>query len=246
MTKDDVTKDDVTKDDVTKDDVTKGDVTKDDATKDDVTKDDATNDDVTPENVVEFPDDGGQETDEADDDELDAIAALFEKPEPKGLWRRLVVPIAIVAFVLASSGVALWTYLSMHRADQQINDDVAAQVVKAATDGTTAMLSYAPKTMDKDFANAKAHLTGDFLKYYTQFTNDIVTPAVKQKDVRTSAAVVQAGLSSLQPSSGEVLLFVNQVTTSKENPDGAYAASAVKVGMTKIGNDWLIESFDPV
>jgi Mce-associated membrane protein len=33
---------------------------------------------------------------------------------------------------------------------------------------------------------------------------------------------------------------------SKENPDGAYAASSVKVGLTKIDGKWLISSFDPV
>ena len=44
----------------------------------------------------------------------------------------------------------------------------------------------------------------------------------------------------------EVLVFINQTTTSKENPDGAFAASSVKVGLTKIDGNWLIESFDPV
>ena len=43
-----------------------------------------------------------------------------------------------------------------------------------------------------------------------------------------------------------MLVFINQVTTSKENPDGAFAASAVKVGLTKIDDRWLISAFDPV
>jgi Mce-associated membrane protein len=43
-----------------------------------------------------------------------------------------------------------------------------------------------------------------------------------------------------------VLVFINQTTTSKENPDGAFAASAVKVGMKKIDRTWLISAFDPV
>ena len=41
-------------------------------------------------------------------------------------------------------------------------------------------------------------------------------------------------------------MFINQTTTSKENPDGAFAASSVKVGLTKVDGNWLISSFDPV
>ena len=86
--------------------------------------------------------------------------------------------------------------------------------------------------MDKDFANAKSHLTGDFLNYYTQFTHDIVTPAVQQKAVKTSATIVQSAVSELKPGSAVVLVFLNQTTTSKENPNGSFTASAVKVGLT--------------
>ena len=46
--------------------------------------------------------------------------------------------------------------------------------------------------------------------------------------------------------SATVLVFINQTTTSKENPDGSFAASAVKVGLKKINDTWLISSFDPV
>ncbi|HET7665872.1 MAG TPA: hypothetical protein VFK56_07350 [Mycobacterium sp.] len=35
-------------------------------------------------------------------------------------------------------------------------------------------------------------------------------------------------------------------TTSKENPNRAFAASAVKVGLKKINGNWLISSSDPV
>jgi Mce-associated membrane protein len=50
----------------------------------------------------------------------------------------------------------------------------------------------------------------------------------------------------MNPTSATVLLFLNQTTTSKENPDGSFTASSVKVGLTKVGNDWLINAFDPV
>ena len=116
----------------------------------------------------------------------------------------------------------------------------------AAKTGTVALLSYSPESLDKDFAAAKSHLTGDFLSYYTQFTQQIVTPAAKQKSVKTAASVVRAAVSEMHSDSAVVLVFINQNTTSKENPDGAFAASAVKVGLKKINDAWLISSFDPV
>ena len=159
---------------------------------------------------------------------------------------RLLVPVALVVALVASAGLAAWVYLYQARPDKLTNSAVAAETVKAASDGAVALLSYAPESMDKDFAAAKSHLTGDFLNYYSQFTKDIVTPAVKQKSVKTSATIVQAAASEVKPDSAMVLLFLNQTTTSKENPDGSFTASSVKVSLTKVNGAWLISAFDPV
>jgi Mce-associated membrane protein len=148
--------------------------------------------------------------------------------------------------LVASAGVAAWLYFEQYRPGQETNAAAAGVALDAAKNGTVALLSYKPESLDKDFAAAKSHLTGDFLSYYTQFTEQIVTPAAKQKSVKTSAAVVRAAVSDLHPDSAVVLVFINQNTTSKENPDGSFAASAVKVGMKKINGTWLISSFDPV
>jgi Mce-associated membrane protein len=157
----------------------------------------------------------------------------------------LIGAIVLTVALLASAGAAAWLYFGQYRTDEK-TDAAANVVIDAAKTGTVAMLSYSPETLDKDFANAKSHLTGDFLSYYTNFTQQIVTPAAKQKAVKTSAAVVRAAVSELHPDSALVLVFINQTTTSKENPDGAFAASAVKVGMKKINGTWLISAFDPV
>jgi Mce-associated membrane protein len=160
--------------------------------------------------------------------------------------RRNVGAILVAVALLASAGVAGWLYFYQYRVDQQTDADAANVALDAAKNGTVALLSYSPDTIDKDFANAKSNLTGDFLSYYTQFTEQIVTPAAKEKQVKTAASVVQAAVSDIQPDSATVLVFVNQVTTSKENPDGSFAASSVKVGLKKVDGRWLINTFDPV
>jgi len=165
--------------------------------------------------------------------------------------RRRRTPKWLAAAVLAvllvtSAGATTWLYFNQYRPDQLVDNDAQQAVLKAANDGTVALLSYSPDTLDKDFTNAKSRLTGDFLSYYTNFTQQIVTPAAKQKSVKTSAAVIRKGIAEINPDRAVVLVFLNQVTTSKENPDGSYTTSAVKVGLERHDGTWLISAFDPV
>jgi Mce-associated membrane protein len=215
---------------------------------DDLTDVDATAEEVT-ETAGKF--DGHDTDDTVADDEAPAdekVDAPSEgEPQPRaGLLSRWLVPIVLAVLLLSSTGLASWAYLTQFRPDHQANAAVAADAIKAASEGSVALLSYSPDTLDKDFAAAKAHLTGDFLNYYTQFTRDIVTPAAKQKQVKTSAAIVKAAVSDLKPGSSYVLVFLNQSTTNKDNPDGSFSASSVKVGLTKVNGTWLIAKFDPV
>jgi Mce-associated membrane protein len=198
-------------------------------------------------------DESVDEADEAIEND-DAATETETRSEPRdGVVRRSarmvrsqLGAVLLAAVLVASAGVAAWLYFEQYRPDQETNAAAASVALDAAKNGTVALLSYSPESLDKDFAAAKSHLTGDFLSYYTQFTEQIVTPAAKQKSVKTSAAVVRAAVSELHPDSAVVLVFINQTTTSKENPDGSFAASAVKVGLKKINDTWLISSFDPV
>ncbi len=182
-------------------------------------------------------------------EETDEVAAAGDGTAKRGLRQtltRLWFPLALVVALIVSAALAGWLYFAQFRIDQQTGEAASATVLKAASDGTTALLSYGPDTLDRDFSAAKSHLTGDFLSYYTQFTQEIVAPAAKQKAVKTTAGVVRSAVSEIHPDSAVVLVFVNQATTSSENPNGSFSASAVKVGMSKIDGNWLISSFDPV
>jgi Mce-associated membrane protein len=149
----------------------------------------------------------------------------------------------LVAASLALLGSLLYySYLP----DRETDAAAAKTVISAASDGTVAVLSYSPDTLDRDFSSAKSHLTGDFLKYYEQFTQQIVGPAAKQKGVKTTAVVLRAALSEeLRPDSASVLLFVNQTTQSKDRPEPTMTSSSVVAMMTKADGKWLISSFNP-
>jgi len=167
-------------------------------------------------------------------------------PRSRHGLRAKVSAVLLSVALIAAAGLAGWLYVNEYRPDQETDPAAAKVALDAATSGTIALLSYSPESLDQDFAAAKSRLTGDFLSYYTQFTEQIVTPAAKEKSVKTTASVVRAAVSEIKPDAAEVLVFINQTTTSKENPDGAFAASSVKVGLTKVDGAWLIASFDPV
>lgn len=160
----------------------------------------------------------------------------------KARWVPLVAAALLVGAAVLSAGLYFYKY----RADQQTNSAAAHIAIQAASDGTVALLSYSPDSLDRDFSAAKAHLTGDFLSYYNQFTEQIVAPAAKQKGMKTRAAVVQSALSELHPDRAVVLLFINQSTTSTDRPEPALASSSVLASLSKVNGSWLISKLDPV
>ena len=205
-----------------------------------------------------------QAPDTRDIETAEAVQAVQDDPEatekqespartkrPPRKWSRMLrnvklVPVILVVLLLISGGSAAWLYFKQYKPDQQTNPDVARTVVSAASDGTVALLSYSPESLEKDFAAAKSHLTGDFLSYYNQFTSEIVAPAAKQKSLKTTAQVVGAAVSELHPDSAVVLVFVDQSTTSKDKPDPSMAASDVLVSLTRVNSHWLITKFEPI
>jgi Mce-associated membrane protein len=157
-----------------------------------------------------------------------------------------VLFIALALLVVASVGLLGGLFYSLYLPDRDTDGAAAKAAISAASDGTVAVLSYSPDTLDRDFSSAKSHLTGDFLTYYNQFTQQIVAPAAKQKSVKTNAVVLRAALSEFHPDSAVVLLFVNQSTQSKERPEPTLTSSSVVVTVTKADGKWLISSFNPV
>lgn len=160
--------------------------------------------------------------------------------------RWLASPLMVVG-ILAVLSVGLTTvlYFTKQRADIQTGDAAARSVVSAASQGVTALLSYAPDSLESDLAAAKSHLTGEFLAYYSKFSDEVLGPTAKQKQITTKATVVRVAVSELRPESAIVLFYVNQASSSKDKPFVLTANSAI-VTLTKTDGTWLISAFEPV
>ncbi len=157
-----------------------------------------------------------------------------------------ILPALVALLVVASLALLGGLFYFLYLPDRDTDAAATKAAISAASDGTVAVLSYSPDTLDRDFSSAKSHLTGDFLSYYDQFTQQIVAPAAKQKSVKTTAVVLRAALSEFHPDSAVVLLFINQSTQSKDRPEPTLTSSSVLVKLTKADGKWLISSFNPV
>lgn len=156
-------------------------------------------------------------------------------------WR----PILLTASVIAAVGLAACLFVLQYRPDRQIDDAAARRAIQAASDGAVATLSYSSESIDRDFARARSHLTGEFLAYYDKFTKDTVMPTVKEKHLVQTATVLRAAVSELHPDSAVVLVFLNETTASKEKREPLTTPSSVRITLTKVHGSWLISKLDP-
>lgn len=157
-------------------------------------------------------------------------------------WR----PILATALVIATIGVAAGLYYFQYRPAQQFNDATTRQVVQAASDGAVAVVSYSYDNLDHDIARAKSLSAGDFLAYYSKFSQDFIKPAAEKGHLTATAKILRAGVSEFHPDSAVVLVFMNQTTASKEKPEPLTTTSSVLVTLTKVDGTWLITKLDPL
>ena len=182
------------------------------------------------------PSDAGTQPDGPDDQQPAAARRRIR-------WSRMIayglLP-GLVLLLACGAGFLKWQ-------DASVRDTTVSRVesVRAATDGTVALLSYRPDTVQKDLEAARSGLTGTFLDHYTKLTHDLVIPGAKQKQISAVATVPAAASVSASPNHAVVLLFVNQtIIVGQDAPTNS--ASSVRVTLDKIGGRWLISNFDPV
>jgi Mce-associated membrane protein len=163
--------------------------------------------------------------------------------ERRSRWTRAIAYGLLPGLALLLAAAA--GYLKWQDASAQGSPVAGADAVRAATDGTIALLSYKPETVEKDLEAARSRLTGTFLNAYTSLTHDVVIPGAKQKQVSAVATVPAAASVQATAEHAVVLLCVNQaVVVGQDAP--TTTASSVRVSLDKIGGRWLISQFDPV
>lgn len=194
-------------------------------------------DDETTVGDVDVDDD----TDSASDGADDSQRAVRQKGTHK--WLRILA-IGVLPTVALLLGL-LCGFLKWQLSAADAVQDARTSSVQAATDGSVALLSYNPDTVETDLNAARDRLTGDFRNSYDTLIHDVVIPGAREKRIASTANVAARGSDSVSATRAQVLVFINQTVTVG---DGAptETASSVKVSLDRIDGRWLISGFDPV
>lgn len=171
-----------------------------------------------------------------------------EKPGKSGR-RRLLTALLGVLLVAGLVAVAVlgWQYRDGRRTEAARTEAVAA-----ARKAAPIVLSYDYRHLDRDFAKARAHLTGDFRSEYGKTTKTVVGPTAKKYRgvVRATIAAPASGgtpaasVVSASPDEVVVLLFVNQVTESTQVSGSRVDLNRVRMTMSRTTDAWKVSAVD--
>ncbi|MFE2990577.1 hypothetical protein [Streptomyces sp. NPDC059262] len=198
----------------------------------------------SPESLREDPSQKSQEEQEED------VPGPGTPPRPGR--RRLFTPLLCLLLVagLVAAAVLGWRYRESTRAEQ-----ARGQALAAARQAAPVVLSYDYRHLDRDFAAARARLTGHFRDEYGKTTTRVVGPTARKyrgvvkatvaQPTGDSAAAPAASVISASADRAVVLLFVNQVTTSTQIAGSRVDLNRVRMTLTRTDDDgWKVSALD--
>ncbi len=172
---------------------------------------------------------------------IDAEGPTQQRVHPAGAHTLIFAALPAAVLLLAvGAGFLKWQHAAISGALP-----ASAEAAREATEGTVALLSYAPDTVSNDLVAVRDRLTGDFLAAFTSLADEVVIPSAKQQQIFSAASVPAAAAVSASPDHVVVLLFVNQTTTVADDPP-TLTASSVTVTLEKVDGCWLISDFAPI
>lgn len=137
-------------------------------------------------------------------------------------------------------------YLVFVNHQDSTEQQMRADALAAGTRDVPTLLSYQAKNIDQDFESKYSLVTGSFRNQFEEVSKNTIIPAAKEQDLTTKAQVATAGVSAVDEESVTLLLFVNQSTTTKDDPSARLDGSRVQVVMHKVDDGWKVAGLTPV
>lgn len=197
--------------------------------------------------LVEPPADGWEDPPEPEPEPFE------DQPEESAPSRRVgrsvlttVLGLVLVA-ALIMAAVLGWQYRQGRQAEQARGEALAA-----ARKAAPVVLSYDYRHLDRDFARARALLTGHFRDQYGRTTKTVVAPTATRYHGVVKATVATpsdggtpaASVVSATPDKAVVLLFVNQVTQSTQVAEPRLDLNRVRLTLTRTSDSWKVSGVD--
>ncbi|OAK56213.1 hypothetical protein A3K89_17185 [Rhodococcoides kyotonense] len=152
----------------------------------------------------------------------------------------------IVLAVLAA--VSVVAMVMARQADGRAQSRIAAE-----QDGRAFAVEVVPKLLSYEFDTAEAHfaevlddLGGDFKTQFEEVGRTVIVPSARDRQVVTTAEVIESAVVKSEDNSAELLLFLNQTTTSSDAPETKLDGSRVHVRVERSDDRWLITEMTPV
>ncbi len=147
----------------------------------------------------------------------------------------LLVAGVVVAVLLVTAGLLTVRARTADRVEQARTEATAAAEATAVD-----VLSYDYRHLDRDFARAKAGLTGSFVDDYAKTTRTVVRPTATEVRAVVKADVAASSVVRADPNRVVVLLFVNQTTTSTRLDAPKVDLNRVRLTMDRVDGRWLV------
>ncbi|MET9817158.1 MULTISPECIES: hypothetical protein [unclassified Streptomyces] len=217
--------------------------------------------------LVEAPGDGWDDPPEPSPEFAEAVAAA-EPTEPtesaesvgpadvphagagtRRRWRR-PLPLALALLLLA--GLVAGAVLGRQYLDGRQAGQARQQALAAARTAAPVVLSYDYRHLERDFARARAQLTGKFAEEYRRTTKAVVGPTARKYHGVVKATVAEpagggdpaASVVSASADRAVVLLFVNQVTRSTQVTGSRVDLNRVRMTLTRTSEGWKVSAVD--
>lgn len=164
-------------------------------------------------------------------------------PHPKASYLpHIAIGLSVVALVFA----VLVGWLAYGTVQQSAAETARTEARVAAEEQAVAMLAYTHDQVDAQTEAAAEGLTGDFRDEYTNLMKNIIAPGAKEKAISVQVSVQASSVVSADADSAVTLLFLNQITTSSENPEAVSSGSRVRVELEKQDGRWLVNRLTPI
>ncbi|MDV2477063.1 hypothetical protein F8M49_20170 [Rhodococcus zopfii] len=158
--------------------------------------------------------------------------------------RRPAVRYLAVAVAVGLIAVAAAATLRLH--EYRRVDDARDQARDRATALIADVLSYDFTTVEAHFDEVLPQLGGDLRDRFDRVGREVVVPSAKDRQVVTTATVVESSVVSASPDTVALLFFVNQSTTSTDSAAPRLDGSRVRVVMSETGGTWVMTEMTPV
>ena len=163
--------------------------------------------------------------------------------DPKASYLpHIAIGLSIVALIFA----VLVGWLAYGTVQQSAAETARTDARVAAEEQAVAMLAYTHDQVDAQTEAAAEGLTGDFRDEYTNLMKNIIAPGAKEKAISVQVSVQASSVVSADADSAVTLLFLNQITTSSENPEAVSSGSRVRVELEKQDGRWLVSRLTPI